>query len=525
MDSPRPIETLDEASLERFQLELVDAGFRGANGGRTWTGPIADPLREFTAAETMVIEIADGWPYVQPQLRVEGLPSLEHVNDGNLVCLWQHGDPTRQWMRFEGWQERIAQWCDGQTAGFTRVDETMDAHAYFKGEVPALACMDLSMIPAATPDGARGVLHGRWRHNNAILELAVDKASGQDIKGDWFFRKTIPAPPRNLDEFRAALTTDQRARLEQLVDLAKDARPRIALLMWDSKEARNALILCLDRDPDSVTRRAIRGRGGAAPAARVRARPLEFAPSDLAVVRRRAGSDAMRLAGYHVVVFGAGAIGSHTALLLAKCGVGSITIVDAEPLRPGNVVRHIAGEELVGLAKPAAAGRVIAQHAPWTTVNEIVASPWGPDRLRELVDDHDLALDATGSAGFADQLGLIGLQAEAAIVTVTLYRRGHVARICRQAPGDTPHYERNGEDRYPLIPRGEEPKQIVLEPGCSAPINEAPPHIVAACAALAAEVIIDALLAPPALPDEITEVYRPLEEAPFDKVGRLTSAP
>ena len=54
--------------------------------------------------------------------------------------------------------------------------------------------------------------------------------------------------------------------------------------------------------------------------------------------------------------------------------------------------------------------------------------------------------------------------------------------------------------------------------------ERASPRGVVACAALAAEVAIDALAGRLSLPDEITDIYRPLEEAPFDRVGRLTSA-
>ena len=524
MASPNLIQTLDQQSLESFQRELLEAGFRGSEGGRRWIGPTFERLREFTDAQTITIGIRDGWPYIQPDLTVEGLPPLEHVNERNVVCLWQTGDPSRQWETLRGWEDRIALWCDRQTEVFYRLDEVTDAHAYFDGEVSALARMDLSALPAASEDGARGKLRGRWRHNDTLLDLQLDKASGQDIKGNWFFRQTIAAPPRNLDELRDALTSTQASRLAQLIDLAKDGKPRVVLLVWDTSHMRNALVLYLDRHPESVVRRSIRGRGGLTPAARVRARPLEFAPSQSSSLQLRAGSDAERLAESSVVVFGAGAIGSHIVLLLAQCGLGSVTVIDGEPLRPGNVVRHVAGQEFVGFAKPEAVAAVVAQYASWTNVDVINASLWNPAQIRERVDTHDLVVDATGNAGFTDQLGHISLQSEGVLVTATLYRRGRVARICRQAPGDTPLHARNDEARYPRIPRPPEPEPTILEAGCSAPVNEAPPHFVVACAALATELIVDALPLPVTLPDEIIEIYRSLEREPFDKTGRRNSA-
>jgi tRNA A37 threonylcarbamoyladenosine dehydratase len=61
------------------------------------------------------------------------------------------------------------------------------------------------------------------------------------------------------------------------------------------------------------------------------------------VLALRAGPDRNTLAGKRVVVFGVGAIGSHAALTVAKAGTGTMTLVDADVLRPGDVVRHAAG--------------------------------------------------------------------------------------------------------------------------------------------------------------------------------------
>ena len=74
-----------------------------------------------------------------------------------------------------------------------------------------------------------------------------------------------------------------------------------------------------------------------------------------------------------------------------------------------------------------------------------------------------------------------------------------------------------------VVPAGDDDADFV-EPavGCSSPINNAPPSAVTACAALIAQVTIDALLDRNYC-DEIIDVYRALpEEPPFDRVGRLT---
>lgn len=53
----------------------------------------------------------------------------------------------------------------------------------------------------------------------------------------------------------------------------------------------------------------------------------------------------------HVVVFGAGALGSYVIDQLAKAGVGKITVVDDDVMESANVGRHLLGVNSVGIGK------------------------------------------------------------------------------------------------------------------------------------------------------------------------------
>ena len=74
---------------------------------------------------------------------------------------------------------------------------------------------------------------------------------------------------------------------------------------------------------------------------------------------------------------------------------------------------------------------------------------------------------------------------------------------------------------YPTVPPGDSEGDFA-EPdlGCSAPVNNAPPASVLACASLIAQAAIDVLTQRFEFEDEVIDVYRPLPEAPFDHVGR-----
>ena len=408
-----------------------------------------------------------------------------------------------------GLEQRIKEWCRRQAEGFAAEDATMDAHAYFGGGfVGALATLDLAALEPQLKDGDCIKAFGRWRRSQGLLEITTDADAGGNVRGLCFYRTTISAPPTDLERLRSLLTDQQRTRLDRLsraVARDRDKRRQFIVLAWGRGEQRNALVLLFDRLAGNEAR----------------ARTLEFAPSDRETLRLRSGEGAGALGERSVIVFGAGSVGSHTALLLSESGLGSLTVVDGERLRPGNVVRHAAPGALVGEHKVVAVEAVIAEHAPWTSVVTVIESTWDPERLTPLINDHDVVVDATGNSGFAEELSILVADPRT-LVTATLYRQGQLARVQRQGPGDVPIVQRDDEARYPLIPPDPD-EDVQLEPGCSAPVNRASPRHVVACAALAAEVVVDAFTGP-TLPDEITDMYRPLEVEPFDRTGRVTSA-
>jgi molybdopterin/thiamine biosynthesis adenylyltransferase len=184
-------------------------------------------------------------------------------------------------------------------------------------------------------------------------------------------------------------------------------------------------------------------------------------------------------------------------------------------------VRHVGRSDQVGLPKTEVVRRAILERVPWTQIDR-GAPTWASHEIAALARNADLVIDATGNGGFADLVSAVCQQEKKPLVAAALYRRGSVARIERQAAAtDTPIAERSGQTdvRYPVIPAGDEPAP--REPGCTAPVNNAPPSAVAALAARTAEVAIDALTGRFEYGDDVIEVYRPLDTARFDRVGTL----
>ena len=97
----------------------------------------------------------------------------------------------------------------------------------------------------------------------------------------------------------------------------------------------------------------------------------------------------------HVVVFGAGALGSPVVEQLAKAGIGRITLADSDTMETANLGRHLLGAKHVGYGKSAAVAHELNQSYP-----SCIVEAYGHKAERWLrsntLKDVDLVLDLTG---------------------------------------------------------------------------------------------------------------------------------
>ena len=104
-----------------------------------------------------------------------------------------------------------------------------------------------------------------------------------------------------------------------------------------------------------------------------------------------------RLASAHVAIIGVGATGAAAASLLARAGVGTLTLIDRDFVEPSNLQRQILFDEadaLQSLPKAEAARRKIALFNSNITVHPHIAD-LVPANIHELLAPADLILDAT----------------------------------------------------------------------------------------------------------------------------------
>ena len=102
-----------------------------------------------------------------------------------------------------------------------------------------------------------------------------------------------------------------------------------------------------------------------------------------------------RLLAAHVLILGAGGLGSPAAMYLAACGVGHITIADFDHVDLSNLQRQLLHRtEDVGADKVASAERTLHALNPGIRVTPL---NWAPedDELGELIASADVVVDAS----------------------------------------------------------------------------------------------------------------------------------
>ena len=102
-----------------------------------------------------------------------------------------------------------------------------------------------------------------------------------------------------------------------------------------------------------------------------------------------------RLLAGHVLVIGAGGLGSPAVLYLGSAGVGRLTICDGDAVDLTNLQRQIVHRETsIGVNKAVSAARALQELNPDCNV-VAVEKRVGPDDLAELVANADVVVDSS----------------------------------------------------------------------------------------------------------------------------------
>lgn len=189
--------------------------------------------------------------------------------------------------------------------------------------------------------------------------------------------------------------------------------------------------------------------------------------------------------GKHVLVLGAGALGSPVVDHLARAGIGFITLVDPEILVPANIGRHLLGAESIGLKKAeAVAQRVNFGHpATFVTPQPMSAERWLKQNTLAGVD---VILDLTGEPDVRWHIDRIRSNSQCPLLIGWMEPYVAAAHACI-LPAETP-WMKGTSDLMRDLEAVTWPDEVIRqEPGCSSRFQS----YTAAAAAHAVALIVE----------------------------------
>ena len=460
------------AAREAFIEDLCARGFRLQQDCRTLFGDL--PIDGESVEHHIVL--TEDFPISKPKVFTpggEGGYSWHRDLDGGF-CLWSDEDASDlPWGDADAMIDRILQWHANDADGWPDDPPDLDLERYWPH------ADDLVIYPDLAP--LTGELCKAKRGNHGVWEIVKGKAPPKSPR--WAGAAVVDAgelkePVRTFDELAEVLGSEEAETLRREIERG---RVRFVMVRYTRQGSEAALALIAKEKNSNRLFAAGAAHAGAS------------------TYRLRAGLDAEVLGATSVAIVGVGAVGSLLAEMLARSGVGRLTLVDHDRVRPGNCIRHVATRKDVGQTKIEAVkqhlveSRIIAQDAVASRHQELTSV----SDTEDLFANHDLVIDATGNGPATALILTASRILDKPAITVCLQRSGSVARVDRFPL-------RAGEQHDPpLAPGG--PSLELREGGCGDPVSPTPPWACAAAAArtagLAADLLSGRCLYPPTVTD------------------------
>lgn len=475
---------------DQFREGLAAAGFNVSTPAFA-SGEIDVPSMDPVDID---ITIPDDFPYVPPKVRPTlgvGGRSWHRDYDGSL-CIYASDDPAEPtWGDVEAFLDRVRDWFIEDAAGWPNDTTDLDLDRYWPNNKGLVLFGDIEWtidqsLRAVHEPGhevprfriSAGTAAGGKRRSRRLGVRALDVGELAEPVHDWSeLAEVLP----EVDQVEAMIRTRQVRML--------------LVRYWRGGHAGVVALLVSSHDPIEFV-------------------ALSSADTTTSAARLRAGSDASILADKSVAIIGVGAVGSLVADGLARAGIGALTLVDGDIVRPGNLVRHLLTDPgMVGDPKATA----VAEHlrnAPWAPerVTDLPGQLTSADAAVALFDSHDLVIDATasgrGTAILLDASRTLGRPA----LSVCVLRDGGIIRVDRHPLAST-------ETALGPVPPSPTPQTPLRERGCGTPISPTPPWACASAASLAVAVAVDLLTGRHQYGPTIEQVLVAQLDAPYDTVG------
>lgn len=155
--------------------------------------------------------------------------------------------------------------------------------------------------------------------------------------------------------------------------------------------------------------------------------------------RTRKIVDSSHLSSKTVAIIGLGSGGSRVALELAKCGVGTLKLVDYDRIEVENVARHVCGLFDLGRLKTRAVRDRVIQYNPLINVETYEIDVLeNQERFAGIIEESDVVVAATGSPVVNNLTNELCLRHNIPAIYAGAWEKAMAGYIMRVIPGETP---------------------------------------------------------------------------------------
>lgn len=191
----------------------------------------------------------------------------------------------------------------------------------------------------------------------------------------------------------------------------------------------------------------------------------------------------------HILVIGAGALGSPIIEQLAKAGIGAITIVDNDYLSAANVGRHVLGVDSIGRSKPEALIGELEKR--WPSCKFLAEHKTAQTWLKtNNLSSVDMVLDLTGEPNVRLSIDLARKQNACALAIGWMEPYVAAAHTCLLPAGES--WMLDSVDRLKSLQAVSWPEDVMQrEPACSSTFQSYTSAAATHAVALVTEAVLD----------------------------------
>lgn len=442
-----------------------------------------------------------GFPFQPPRVRPfdgSGARSWHQEPDGGLCLYGGEGNADWPWLDASQLVKRISDWYSRDSAGWRDDAPDLDLERYLpRAAFPALVLhRDLNALVGQPVRLKRRAVADVFELIGPGVRPAGKRKDRSAIYGQVVDLGPLAQPFHDWDEL-VALLGDSGNRLTRAIN-----EQRVELLLVRYQRGNLSAVAALTARPT--------GSG-------ILLAAVESADDGEATRTLRAGPTIELLRKRSVAIVGIGAVGGFAADLLIRDGVGRLTFVDGERLRPGNCVRHYLDRSYVGLNKALAMRHALIGRHGLTDDRISVRDEhlFTGEEAGELLRNHDLVINASASDVSTGLLNHLATEIGTPVLSVHLERDGELAVVHRRPLAEE-------RANYDLVPDPIVRPDTGREGGCGDPVARSRPDAVITVAAQVVRLAVTGLTGNfDDVPATQVVVLAPQSDEPFTKTATL----